>query len=331
MRVTVRGASKLLLVAALTAASFATAWEPRLLQHRLLAAGEDGAGASDVVAGPDAPVHPYADSLVAEAPAAAEPQVLPARAIDVPQTVEHPAYRVYAPAGPNVPRRALLALHGMDDTGPSLAATLLDRAQAQDWVVVAPTIRYGEWKDPLQLTQEELTLAPQLVTLLESVTAETGVLVTGKALVFGFSRGSQAALRLTTFYPARIEAVAAFSAGTYTLPAAQVRTVSGATVTAVLPYGVADLEARRGSGVDMEALRQVRVLVGVAAGDTREGEVPRQWDSYLGKSRLERAQTFTAALQRLGIPARLVVVAGTVHGITAQMPEQGVAFLAQPG
>ncbi|CAA9245852.1 MAG: hypothetical protein AVDCRST_MAG77-1887 [uncultured Chloroflexi bacterium] len=344
---------KAALVLTLTVGAFATAWEPRLLTprlltepHRLLTVGGtlssligvvSRVSAADVVAAGEAETGGQLDAAAdvpaePEAPVPAAPEIayLAARSIDVPATAAHPAYRVYAPAGPDVPRRVLLALHGMDDTGPSLASTLLDRAQAQNWVVVAPTIRYGEWKEPLQLTQEELILAPQLVALLDAVAGETGVLTEGKALVFGFSRGSQAALRLATFHPERVEAVAAFSAGTYTLPQSQVRTVTGTTVRAALPYGVADLEARRGTGVNMEALRQVRVLVGVASGDTREGEVPRQWDLYLGKSRLDRARTYTTALQQLGVPARLTVVPGAVHGLTPQMPEQAIAFLALP-
>jgi pimeloyl-ACP methyl ester carboxylesterase len=249
----------------------------------------------------------------------------PERQIEVGATAEHPAYTVYTPAGEVVPRKVLLALHGMGSNGPEIAATILERARAGGWLVVAPTIKYGDWTDPTQLASEELRLQPQLATLLDRVSAEARVAVTGKALVFGFSRGAQAAMRLALFHPDRVESIAAFSAGTYTLPMAQVRTPAGMT-RANLPFGVADLEARRGVGLDLDALRQVRILVGVAAGDNKEGDVPRQWDPFVGASRLERATTYARVLQDLQVPARLAVVPGTVHTVLPPMTEEAVRF-----
>ncbi len=151
---------------------------------------------------------------------------LAARQIEVGPTEAHPAYTVFAPAGRAVARRALLTLHGMGGNGPEIASTILERAQAQGWVVVAPTIRYGDWTDPIALAAEELRLQPQLAAILDHVEEESGVAVTGKALVFGFSRGAQAAMRFAIFYPDHVEAVAAFSAGTYTLPVAQAAMMS---------------------------------------------------------------------------------------------------------
>jgi pimeloyl-ACP methyl ester carboxylesterase len=256
---------------------------------------------------------------------AADSDVQPERQIDVGATDSHPAYTVYTPAGEVVPRKVLLALHGMGSNGPEIAFTILERARASGWVVVAPTIKYGDWTDPIQLVSEELRLQPQLASLLDHLQEETRVPVTGKALVFGFSRGAQAAMRFALFYPDHVESVAAFSAGTYTVPMAQIRTASGMT-RVNLPYGTADLEARRGAAVDMDTLRQVRVLVGVAAGDNKEGDVPRQWDAYVGKSRLERATTYARILQDIQIPARLTVVPGSVHSVLPVMTEQAVSF-----
>src|SRR5512132_3917419 len=101
-------------------------------------------------------------------------------------------------------------------------------------------------------------------------------------MVFGFARGAQAALRFTMLYPDRVAAVAALSAGTYTLPLRSVVTAGGAT-PAMMPFGVANLEELSGRGIDPLRMTGVRYLIEVGAADNAEGDVPRQWDAYMGK------------------------------------------------
>src|SRR5205807_7303299 len=128
------------------------------------------------------------------------------------------AYALDTPGGELKPVVALVVLHGIDGTGPSMAAPLLACARARGWTVVAPTIAYGDWRDPIQLADEDLRLAPQLTSMLDAVSTETGEQLAPQVVVFGFSRGAQEALRFSMFYPERVQAVAAFSAGTYTVP-----------------------------------------------------------------------------------------------------------------
>ena len=40
--------------------------------------------------------------------------------------------------------------------------------------MVAPTIAYGDWRDPIQVADEDLRLAPQLTSMLDAVSTETG-------------------------------------------------------------------------------------------------------------------------------------------------------------
>jgi predicted esterase len=256
--------------------------------------------------------------------------VVPPAEVAVPATASHPAYTLYTPGGlggaPPSPI-TLVVLHGMGGNGPGMAAPLLPLARSQGWNLIAPTIPYGEWRDPNQLTGEELGLQPQLANLLEGVGAETGVPVGPRVLFFGFSRGAQAALRFAMLYPDRVEAVAAFSAGTYTLPTTSVKTAAGGTLAAPLPFGVADLEQRAGWQVDPSRMSAVRFLIGVGSRDNREGDVPRQWDPFVGKNRVERAERYAASLSALGLPAQVVVVPDAGHELSAAMMTHVSAFL----
>ncbi|HVG97183.1 MAG TPA: alpha/beta fold hydrolase [Chloroflexota bacterium] len=256
--------------------------------------------------------------------------VNPPAEIAAPTTPAHPAYTVYTPqtlvGAPPAPV-TVLVLHGIGGNGPGMAASLLPVARAQGWTVVAPTIPYGDWRDPAQLTREELALQPQMAGLLDAVPAETGVALGQRVLIFGFSRGAQTALRFAMLYPDRVRAVAACSAGTYTLPTATIKTASGGTMAAPLPFGVADMEQQVGHKLDAARFAAVRVLIGVGANDNREGDVPRQWDPFVGKTRVERAERFAASLTEMGMPAKMVVVPATGHELTPPMVEQVTSFL----
>jgi pimeloyl-ACP methyl ester carboxylesterase len=257
--------------------------------------------------------------------------VSPPAEISAPSTPAHPAYTVYTPqslVGAAPAPVTVLVLHGIGGNGPGMAATLLPFARAQGWTVVAPSIPYGDWRDPAQLTREELGLQPQMAGLLDAVPVETGVDLGQRILVFGFSRGAQTALRFAMLYPDRVRAVAAFSAGTYTLPMATIKTAAGGTMTAPMPFGVADLEQQVGHKIDAARLAAIRFLIGVGARDNREGDVPRQWDPFVGKTRVERAERFAASLNEMGMPAKMVVVPDAGHELTAPMVEQVTSFLA---
>ncbi len=252
---------------------------------------------------------------------------LPAREVFYPALPERPAYTVYFPEGPDVPRLTVVALHGMGGTGPGLATSLLSLARASGWVLVTPTIPYGEWRDPVQLTGEELRLMPRLNSLLDYVRDEAGVQIAGRVMLFGFSRGAQAALRFSLLYPERVEAVAAVSAGTYTLPLKSVLTANGPAL-APLPFGVADLQQLAGRDVDPYRLSAVRYLIEVGANDNKDGDVPRQWDPFVGKNRVERATRFAAVMSDLGADTSLAVIPDTGHELNGAMLEKASTFLS---
>jgi len=214
----------------------------------------------------------------------------------------------------------LIALHGMGDSGPVFAAPLLGRAELDGLIVVAPTFVYGDWT-ALSVAQEDLQLSQQILSLLDILPTETGgvPVSTDRVRLIGFSRGAQLAHRFALAYPERTDEVAAFSAGTYTLP--------DRSGQEILPFGTADMQAYLGHPLDVDALRHVHFLVGVGLLDANPSDLPRAWDAYEGSTRVQRAGAFVTALRANGIPAQLHVFAGVGHDLSAQMIAQGLAFL----
>jgi predicted esterase len=226
------------------------------------------------------------------------------------------------------PLTVLVVLHGMGGNGPDMARDLVPEADRNGWLLVAPTIDYRDWRDPEQVRRDGSESLPALKTLLDSLPSRTGLALNDRVLLYGFSRGGQTAHRFALFYPDSVLRVASFSCGTYTLPAERVRTVAG-EAPLEFPYGVGDLARYQGEPFDAEGVRGVQFWLGVGARDNQANEVPRQWDPYLGTTRVERAQTFVRALDQLGVNASLNVFPGAAHEITPEMRSQAVAFLGQ--
>jgi hypothetical protein len=120
--------------------------------------------------------------------------------------------------------------------------------------------------------------------------------------------------------------VAALSAGSYTLPL-ETASVDGRARALPLPYGVADMGSYVGHGFNPEAFRHVAFRVEVGGQDSNPDDTPRAWDSYLGRTRVDRARAYTQALQGIGVEASLGVYPDAGHGITPQMSEEALAFL----
>jgi pimeloyl-ACP methyl ester carboxylesterase len=145
-------------------------------------------------------------------------------------------------------------------------------------------------------------------------------------LLFGHSRGAQLALRFTEVHPDEVTAVAAVSAGTYTLPYSR-DTRTGEALR--FPFGVADLAATDGGqAFDANQFESVPVWIGVGGSDNNVRDVPGAWTPYLGDDRLERARTFTQALQAMGANVELTVFPYADHTLTDDMRATGCGALA---
>src|SRR5919204_3665048 len=224
------------------------------------------------------------------------------------------------------PAQVLFALHGMGGEGKGFSLALIAAAEQNGWVLVAPTFGYRNWRDPATVAEDDLALTHDLVDLLDALPERLGRPVEPRAILLGFSRGAQLAHRFALTYPDRTRAVAAMSAGSYTVPSPF---APGRNDVQPLPFpfGTADLASRSGHPVTPGALEQVPFWIAVGGDDASPSDVPRQWDSLLGKTRLERARSFVSYLGLSGVRASFTVFPHTGHAMTPAMIDAAVAFL----
>jgi pimeloyl-ACP methyl ester carboxylesterase len=212
----------------------------------------------------------------------------------------------------------------MGGNGEQFAANLLAAAERNHWLVVAPTIQYGDWTDPAQVATEDPRLIRWLADYLDHLDEYVGVPVKPRVLLLGHSRGAQLAHRFAFFEPRRVLAVAALAAGTYTLPFD--RGPQGSPMR--FPFGLADLQTIAGHAFSRTLLiEDTDFWLGVGSEDDNPGDLPRAWDPYLGTTRVQRALIFQTALHDLGARSVLVAFRGEKHVLSADMAASACSFL----
>jgi predicted esterase len=236
-------------------------------------------------------------------------------------------YTFVPPANNGRPVRLLVALHGTGGIGADMATMLKPLAQQNGWAILAPNMPYRDYFNP-ELVRRDGELLPRLKATIDALPARTGRQFLPQVVLFGFSRGSQEALRFSLMYPEFTAGVAGLSAGSYTLPTTSVSDGSAASRALPYPYGTADVDTFCGRTFDAAAAQKVAYWIGVGGNDTRREEVPRQWDPYVGTNRLERATRYVEILQKFGAQASLEVFPGAGHEVTQAMLTDSMGFLA---
>jgi pimeloyl-ACP methyl ester carboxylesterase len=221
------------------------------------------------------------------------------------------------------PLQVLLVLHGMGGNGEEFSRELIESADHYGWLIVAPTIDYGDWTNPTLVAREDPALIRALADYLDQLPGLTGIPMRRQVLVLGHSRGAQLAHRFAEFRPEKVLAVAALSAGTYTLP--QSSGAQGSIFT--FPFGVKDLAQYAGHSLDLAQFSGVRFFIGVGGQDNNPSDLPRQWDNIEGSTRVQRAQAFESAMLRLGAHSTLRVFGNAHHEVTSEMRQAACAFL----
>lgn len=235
-----------------------------------------------------------------------------------------PTYTFIPPPESNgQPARLMVVLHGMGGSGQDMAATFGPLAAQRGWALLAPTMPYRDYMDPEQVRRDG-ELLPRLRALIDVLSARTGVTFQPGVVMFGFSRGSQEAIRFSLMFPDYTLAVAGLSAGSYTLPSSAY--ADGRAMK--YPFGTSDVDTICGQKFNPAAAKQVAYWVGVGGADTNVRDVPRQWDGLVGTNRLERARRYVEILQQFGARANLQVYPGASHEVTTTMRDDAIAFLA---
>jgi pimeloyl-ACP methyl ester carboxylesterase len=236
---------------------------------------------------------------------------------------------VYIPSigGSRGPLKVVLAVHGMGDSGPSFGSTLTALAEKQGWALVAPTMPYGDWRDPDVVRSDESQLLPRLKATIDRLPARTGLKFQDRVMCYGFSRGAQICQRYALAYPQSVLIDASLSAGTYTLPYAQAM-VGDSYTTLRFPYGVSDLDQVTGRSIDYSSVRAINYLIGVGEKDNNPADVPRQWDQFIGTNRVDRAANYAHALQSIGARCTFVIFPGIGHEQTDDVRKRSFDFMA---
>ncbi len=224
------------------------------------------------------------------------------------------------------PLQMVVAIHGMGGNGVDFGGALASQADRHGWLIVAPTIHYGDWTDPGQIAREDPALIAWLSDEIAALAEHADYPVRPRVLIFGHSRGAQLALRFTEIHPEQVAGVAAVSAGTYTLPVSR----DGRNRLLEFPFGLANIARDDGGkAFDARTFAEVPIWIGVGADDNNPNDVPDAWDPFIGDDRRERAERFTSALSKMGVDVTLNVFDGASHGLSDDMRGAACAALAQ--
>ena len=238
------------------------------------------------------------------------------------------SYLLYVPRTLPAGRHAtvLVALHGMGADPQGFAEGLVAAAEGNGWVMVVPHLPYGDWTQSDKLKSEEKKMMAWLDALLGALPDESGLSVNDHALLYGFSRGGQLAHRFALAYPQRVISAAIMSPGTYTLPVEHSATSDKTPLN--FPVGVNDIDAVCGRSFDPAAVTHIPFWVGVGEKDNVPGDVPRQWDVYLGRTRVDRARAFAGSLRAMGASVELTVFPGLGHAESLDSRARAMTFLS---
>ena len=238
-----------------------------------------------------------------------------------------PNYFLHVP--PNAPSdrpiQVLLALHGFGGQGQDFAQQFVSVADANQWIVVAPTLNYTSLTDAAATRADDLRITQDLMAILTDVPQRSGLAVRDRVLLVGFSRGGSMAERFALLHPELVQAVAALSGGAYTVPQNCVAQ-NGTVESLPLPLGTADLQNLAGFPLSAEAFRQIPFWLSVGSQDVQP--VPSTYDNVLGQTRVDRGAALQQALVAFGAQSQFTVFPGLGHVVSDAMVSSSSAFLA---
>ncbi len=216
---------------------------------------------------------------------------------------------------PSSPATLVVVLPGLGGIGRDMAQDFVAAAEADRWLLLAPSADYDPRSANESLEEADLRVDNELVALVDQIMRRPSWHLSTQIDITGFSRGAQQAHRFVLRHPDRVAALATFSAGTYTMP------------TSLQPYplGVGGFELwNHLHPFDPVTLQRVRVLVGVGAADGDPADVVRAWDAVGGTTRLERGSRFAQALAQLHVTARFQTYPGVGHSFVHAMRDDAV-------
>jgi pimeloyl-ACP methyl ester carboxylesterase len=212
--------------------------------------------------------------------------------------------------------RLIVAMHGTGRTADAYRDGFAPLAERTRSIVLAPLfpvglIEPGELSNFKRIKFHDMRFDLLLLAMVDEVAKKYGLDPKQRFLLFGFSGGGQFVHRFYYLHPDRLAAVTIGAPGSITqLDDSRDWWVGTRTFTAEF-----------GTGLDLDALRQVRVQMIVGALDTETWEITirpgdRIWmegANDAGRTRIDRLKTLKASYEKNGIPVQLDIVAGIGH------------------
>jgi poly(3-hydroxybutyrate) depolymerase len=218
--------------------------------------------------------------------------------------------------------RLVVAMHGSGRTMEKYRDRFAAFGQYRRCVILAPLFPVGPLGDGnahgFKVLQEaDVRYDLVLLAMVDEVGAMLGQRF-GRFMLFGYSGGGHFAHRFYYLHPQHLHAVSIGAPGSVTL----------LDDSRDWWVGTRNVRSLFGRGIDLDALRAVRVQLVVGAADTETWEINYPEDSVqyaagindTGRTRIERLATLADNLKRHGIETQHVVVPNVPHDGTKVLP-----------
>ena len=217
--------------------------------------------------------------------------------------------------------RLLVMIHGYGRRVEEYTEEFTEFADRQRYVILSPYFPEDERFQQLGIGEEEETIRFDERTL--GLVAEVGGRLnveTERFDLFGFSAGGQFAHRFLYAHPDRLRSVVVAAPGTVTVPTDRYR----------WPMGLRNLDSLAKVNVDLNRVRQVRVML-IVGQDDKDDENLRETDeaNRFGKTRLERARALSKAWDEAKIGHQYVEVKDLDHTLDGRISGRATRFFGE--
>lgn len=215
--------------------------------------------------------------------------------------------------------RLLVVIHGYERHAEEYASQFTEFADEENYVIVAPYFPNGQRFQQLGIGEDQKTIRfdERVLGLVDEVSGRLNV-ERDRFDLFGFSAGAQFAHRFLYLHPERLRSVVVASPGTVTMP----------TSSYTWPSGLGTLGDRANARVDLDRVKQVRVMLIVGDEDTGDANLNESDEANrFGKTRLARARNLHEAWDDARIGHRYVEVEKLAHTLDQRIVKPATRFL----